>query len=228
MGPGATVDFMATLLALTPASADQDHVHMLVDNNPGIPGRQEAILRGGPSPAPALADMARRLQAAGADFLVMPCNTAHAWRADIQSAVDIPLVSIVDATVAACRDYKSVGLLATAGCLRSRIYQEAAGAAGIELVLTTDAELDEFMELMFRIKQGDTSETIAASILQLADALAGRGAEAIIAGCTEIPLALKHESPGMPLVSSTDELAKETIALALGNTALNSKESRGA
>lgn len=228
MGPAATVEFMATVLALTPAKTDQDHIHMLVDNDPGIPARQDAILRGSSSPAPALVAMAKRLQAVGADFLVMPCNTAHAWSVDIQAAVDIPLLSIIDVTVDACRDYTSVGLLATAGCLQSGIYQEAVRAAGIELVLPTDEELDEFMELTFRIKRGDTGESVAGAMLRLADALAGRGSQALIAGCTEIPLALKHQTPGIPVVSSTDELARETIAVALGNTTLNLKERKGA
>lgn len=220
MGPAATVDFMATLLALTAAETDQDHVHMVVDNDPGIPARQDAILRNGPSPAPALVAIARRLQTAGADFLVMPCNTAHAWSAVIQAAVGIPLLSIIGVSVAACRNYQSVGLLATAGCLQSAIYQNAVDAAGIELVLPTDEELDEFMELLLCIKQGDTGESVAARMSQLASALGGRGAQAIIAGCTEIPLVLNKTRLEMPLVSSTDELARETIAIALGQRAL--------
>ena len=77
MGPEATVDFAATVIAMTPAKSDQDHVHMIIDNDPSIPPRQDAILRAGADPGPAMAAMAKRLQDAGADFLVMPCNTAH-------------------------------------------------------------------------------------------------------------------------------------------------------
>jgi aspartate racemase len=224
MGPGATVDFMATVLARTPAACDQDHIHMIVDNDPGIPARQDAILRDGPSPEPAMAAMAKRLQAAGADFLVMPCNTAHAFSHCIEAAVEIPLVSIIDATVDACRTYGSVGLLATAGCLRSDVYQSAMAEAGIKLLLPTPAELEEFMELTFRIKRGDTGAEVAAGMHRLAGNLEQRSAEALIAGCTEIPLVLDDQQLGIPLVSSTDELAKRTIALALGTTALHAEE----
>ena len=196
MGPAATVDFMATVVAKTPAVSDQDHIHLIVDNDPGIPARQDAILRGGPSPGPAMAAMAERLQAAGADFLVMPCNTAHAFSECIEAAVQIPLVSIIDVTVDACREYESVGLLATEGCLQSNSYQLALRAAGITL--------------------------------QMADALLQRGAQAIIAGCTEIPLVLDRKSLGIPLVSSTDELAKRTIALAQGTMALTAEEDENA
>ena len=75
MGPDATVDFMAKVIAMTPAQGDQDHVHMIVDHNPAVPNRQAAILGDGEDPAPVLVEMAERLASAGADFLVIPCNT---------------------------------------------------------------------------------------------------------------------------------------------------------
>jgi len=87
LGPEATLDFMAKLLerttALTGAVTDQEHLHLLVDCNPKVPNRNRAVAGTGPSPAPDLAAMARRLDAAGADLLVMACNTAHHWEADI-------------------------------------------------------------------------------------------------------------------------------------------------
>lgn len=224
MGPEATVDFMATVLRLTPADVDQDHVHLLVDNNPDIPVRQDAILRGGPSPESALVEMARRLESAGADFLVMPCNTAHAYSPAIEAAVNIPLVSIIAATVEVCREFQSVGLLATEGCLRADIYQPALRDAGVELLLPTNEELQEFMRLTFAIKRGDTGESVRSGMLLLANALLGRGAQALIAGCTEIPLVLNDTMLGAPLISSTDELARKTISLALGNEPLTTKE----
>ena len=228
MGPGATIDFMATVLALTPTRSEQGHVHMIVDNDPGIPSRQDAILRGSPSPGPALAAMARRLQAAGADFLVMPCNTAHAFGGPIREAVSIPFISIIDVTVAACNTYQSVGLLATEGCLRSGVYQAALGTAGKEILLPADEELAKFMQLTFRVKQGDAAAEVASEMLQLAEALMQRGAEALIAGCTEIPLVLKAGMLGIPLISSTEELAKTTIALAQDRKAPDTPENQSA
>ena len=80
MGPEATVDFMAEILAATPATEDQDHLRLLVDQNPQLPSRQLALAGAGESPGPQLAAMAQGLERGGADFLVMPCNTAHAYR----------------------------------------------------------------------------------------------------------------------------------------------------
>ncbi len=76
MGPDATVDFMAKVIALTPATKDQDHIRMIIDHNPKVPNRQTAILDNGEDPGPDLAATATRLDTAGADFLVIPCNTA--------------------------------------------------------------------------------------------------------------------------------------------------------
>jgi aspartate racemase len=103
MGPDATVDFMAKVIAATSAETDQDHARMLVDHNPKVPNRQAALLANGEDPGPAMAAMAKGLQDAGADFLVMPCNTAHAFARDIRDAVSIPLISIRQKSIACCR-----------------------------------------------------------------------------------------------------------------------------
>lgn len=223
MGPDATVDFMAKVLAATPAGSDQDHVHMLIDHNPHVPDRTQAILGEGGDPGPVLARMASQLQQAGADIVVMPCNTAHAYQRDIEAVLDVPFVSIIDETVAACATFGAVGLLATRGCLASGIYDAALSAAGIRAVTPDDAETNAFMELTTRIKAGDTGPDIGSDMLRLANALVARGAQAVIAGCTEIPLVLDQSMLDVPLVSSTDILAGATVAYALGNKDLNHK-----
>jgi aspartate racemase len=218
MGPDATVDFLSKVIAATPAEKDQDHLRILVDNNPQVPNRQEAVLRGGEDPGPALAAMAKGLEAGGADFLVMPCNTAHAFRDAIVAAVDIPLVSIIDVTVDACAGAAAVGVLATDGCLASTVFQEALAARGLRAVLPDDAEIAELMRLITRIKAGDQGPDVAAGMRKLAEALVARGADAIIAGCTEIPLVLQADALDVALVSSTDALAAATVAIALSYT----------
>lgn len=217
MGPDATADFMSRVIRATPAEKDQDHLRMLVDNNPHVPNRQEALLRGGEDPGPTLAAMARGLEAAGADFLVMPCNTAHAFVHAITEAVDIPLVSIIDATVDACGDAGMIGVLATDGCIASGVFQEALADRGRVAVLPDDVEMDALMSLIRRIKAGDTDADIVAGMRAIAEALAVRGAEVVVAGCTEIPLVLDQGMLDVPLVSSTDALARATVAFALSD-----------
>ena len=76
MGPAATADLMKKIIDMTDASCDQEHIHMLIDSNTNIPDRTAAILHGGEDPVPEMLASARRLEGAGADFLIMPCNTA--------------------------------------------------------------------------------------------------------------------------------------------------------
>ncbi len=220
MGPDATVDFMAKVIALTPADKDQDHIHMIVDQNPKVPNRQDAILAGGEDPGPVMAEMAKRLETAGADFLVVPCNSAFGFAGSVAGAVSIPLVSIVDVTVQACDGISTVGLLATDGCLQSHVYQDAFAAAGIVAELPDKDELADLMALLNSIKAGYQGESIARDMGALAAALVARGAEAIIAGCTELPLVLDAHALDVPLISSTDVLAARTVAIARGETAL--------
>lgn len=226
MGPDATVDFMAKVIALTPAGKDQDHVHMIVDHNPAVPNRQTAILGDGEDPGPALAAMAGRLERAGADFLVIPCNTAYVFRDAVRNNTQIPLISIIDVTVAAVLEHgaKRVGVLATDGCLRSGVYQDALAAAGLERVLPDDDEIDALMVLVNRIKAGDKSDDVSAGVRKLAGALQERGAAAIIAGCTEIPLVLDDASIDIPLISSTQVLARETVRYARGDAPIPNLE----
>lgn len=215
LGPDATVDFMARIIALTPAKTDQDHLHLLVDQNPKVPNRQDAILRRGESPAAALAAMAAGLEAAGADFIVMPCNTAHAFEQRIQSAIGIPFISIITATLEAIPDETStVGILETPAGKNTGLYRLALQESARPSVELDAAGCEELMRLAYAVKGGDRSAVTRRSIKSLAQGLVASGAQAIIVGCTEIPLILAEDDAGVALISSTDALARKTIALA--------------
>jgi aspartate racemase len=81
MGPAATVELFRRIVAYTPAQRDQDHIPIVIDNNPKIPDRGPFLVNGGPDPRPALCRSARRLEKMGASFIAMPCNTAHVFSA---------------------------------------------------------------------------------------------------------------------------------------------------
>jgi len=225
MGPDATVDFMSRVLRATPANADQDHVRMVVEHNPRIPSRQLAMKGEGENPGPVIAAMAARLEAAGADFLVMPCNLAHAWQSDIRAATSIPFVSIVDESLLSALsrsdDQSAIGLMTTPGCFTSGLYQQALSDAGRPAIVQTPDELSETMLLVEKIKGGDQSTEVADGLKQLANRLVDRGAKVLIAACTEFPLVLTESMFNVAFVSSTDVLAKKTVALALGHDSLH-------
>lgn len=208
MGPEATVDFMSRVISHTKATSDQDHLHLVVDQNPNVPSRQDALLGDGESPGPAMAAMAVRLERAGADFLVIPCNTAHAWQQDVRDAVDIPLLSIVDATITACDGKDPIGLLATDGCLAAGVYDTDAA------LLPGEDHQASVMKLVNGVKAGDLSDEARAEMRRIAMSLVDRGAQAIVAACTEIPLILADGDLPVPVIESTEELARATVRFA--------------
>ncbi len=221
MGPGATIDFMSRVLAETPAEEDQQHVRMLVEHNPRIPSRQLAMRGEGENPGPTIAAMARRLESCGADFIVMPCNLAHAWQADIENATSIPFVSIIQESVLSAisrsGDGSAVGLMTTPGCHSSGLYQQVLADCGRPVVEQTTDELAKTMILVERIKSGDVSDEVADGLRLLAEQLVIRGASVLIAACTELPMVLDESMFDVAFVSSTDVLAKKAVALALGD-----------
>lgn len=218
MGPAATLDFVARVRRLTPAGKDQDHLRLIVDDNPGLPDRNAAIAGTGPSPGPALARTAQGLEAAGAEVLVMPCNTAHAFEADVRRGSRLPFLSIVEATIdatLAVTDAARVGLLATTGCLGAGLYQRAFAARGVRTVALEGEDLTRFMRLIYAVKAGDAREA-AHGLAELATELVAQGAEAIVAACTEVPLVLRPEAVDAPLIDSTECLAIRTVTYARG------------
>jgi len=221
LGPAATVDFFARVVAATPAERDQDHIHLIIDNNPHVPNRNAGIAGTGPSPGPYLAAMARRLEAAGAHALAMPCNAAHAFQAEIRAAVSIDLISILDATCdQAARQAPQLqvaGIMAAQGCLQAELYQRAFAARGLSTIVPTPAELTEFMNVLSFIKRGELSDAVRGGMRALADAQIERGAEVIVAGCTEIPLVLRTEDVTVPLINSTAALVSAVGAYAKQN-----------
>jgi len=179
----------------------------------------------GDNPGPVIAAMAARLEAAGADFLVMPCNLAHAWQSDIRAATTIPFVSIVDESLRSAlgqsREERAIGLMTTPGCFASGLYQQALADAGRPTIMQTPDELSETMSLVERIKGGDQSAEVAEGLKSVANRLVDRGAKVLIAACTEFPLVLNESMFDVAFVSSTDVLAKKTVALALGDDKLH-------
>lgn len=226
MGPAATVDFMNKVIAFTPAQRDQDHIRMLVEHNPKVPSRQNVSAADDAVIRQQLAAMALRLEAAGADFLVMVCNTAHGWLDEAYDAVSIPFLSIVDVTVDALREQypeaRSAAIMATPACTHGGLYQAALADAGLTPVVPDEETLANLMTLIDRVKAGDQGTAVSDAMAAVAGRLVADGAEAVIAGCTEIPLVLRPGQLPVPLISSTDELARQTVALALGKAPLQS------
>ncbi|PXA86173.1 aspartate racemase [Nostoc sp. 3335mG] len=211
MGPAATVDLMARLIAATPVSREADHLRLFVDCNPHVPNRNEALAGAGDYPGDALIAMAQGLERQGADLLAIACNSAHAWADEIRASTGVPLVSMIDATMAAIpADALRIGLLAADACLQARLYQAPLEQGGREVMMPDDQAA--FMRLIYGAKTGHTGAEARAAMAALARGLIDRGAEVIVAACTEVPLLLSASDIGVPLVDSTDALVRRLIA----------------
>jgi aspartate racemase len=197
MGPAATVDFLRRVVEATPAERDQDHVHMIVDHDPTVPDRTAAIVGRGPDPSPQLARMAQRLEAAGAEILVMPCNSAHAFSASIQGAVAIPLVDWpgIVAQECASRSADRVGVLATSGTLASGVYDKALTHVGCVQVRPPNDDQAAVMTAIEAIKAGTAdANTIALEIRSVIDRLVVNGIDTLVVACTELSLLAAHDA----------------------------------
>lgn len=190
MGPAATAEFMRRLVVATEAADDADHIHVIVDSNPKVPSRIRALIEGdGEDPAPVLADMARHLEQHGADFLVVPCNTAHSYLTDMTAAVNVPVWDMVDLTVewvAARFGSTDVGLLASPALRRIALYEGPAARRGMRVLHPQDE--DGLLAVIRAVKAGRVTEAEYRCYRQAAGELVERGAGALVVACTEFSL----------------------------------------
>jgi len=215
MGPEATIDLFYKIIKFTPAEKDQDHLRIIIDNNPKIPDRTASILGKGEDPLPALRESARNLEKAGADFIVIPCNTAHYFLSSIQKSVKIPILNMIEKAASETQQripqIKKVGLLASIGTYKTEIYPQQFKKFNIEVIYPNEKDKEEAMKAIYAVKAGDLSDEVKGNILKIVQKLIDKGAEAIIAGCTEIPLILKEGDVSVPLIDPTQILAKVAI-----------------
>ncbi|UCF09752.1 MAG: amino acid racemase [Candidatus Bipolaricaulota bacterium] len=215
MGPEATAAFYTRLIDLTAAHRDQDHLHVIIDADPAIPDRTAALLDGGESPVPAMRAGIARLVAAGADLIAIPCNTAHVWIDDLRLDVEVPIVDMIRETARAASNVLPrgavVGLLASTGTVRSAVYDRALEVTGLTVLHPAEAEQDEVMGAISRIKAGERDAPRDA-LRTIAHHLIAEGAVGLILGCTEIPLVFPCDAVPVPVFDSLDILTRRTVA----------------
>jgi len=218
MGPAATVDLFDRMVRATPARTDQDHIPILIFNNPAIPDRSQAILHGGADPLPPMLAGLDLLARMGAEVVAIPCNTAHYYWPQLQAGVGIPVLNMVEETVQVIRrahpSVERVGIMATSGTVAVELYQDALKTAGLTPVEPTADEVAQIMEAIYGkrgVKAGFAGGLAQELLLSVGSALIRRGAQALILGCTEIPLALHPGDLPVPLIASSQALAEAAV-----------------
>lgn len=216
MGPLATIDLYEKITFNTKAEKDQDHIHIIIDSYPQIEDRTAYILYGGKNPKDKLIESAKRLENAGADALIMPCNTAHFFAKDIEKEVSIPLIHIVKSTAEAIKNKypkaNKIGLIATTGTLKSGVYANILKDYGYHIIELDERLENDIMDCIYKgVKAGKTEEYVP--LFQgCVDKIKDMGADVLIAGCTEIPILVPHIKSKIPVVDATLELALAAIA----------------
>lgn len=219
MGPMAGAAFALRLVALTPAARDQDHIPTLLLNDPRVPDRSTARIAGGEDPLPYMRAGIEFLNASGAKLIAIPCNTAHLWYDELALASQSPVLHIIEAVVADLRRqgimHGKIGLMGTAATLALGLYQRTLNHYGYECILPQDDEVESLCMTSIRAVKANQLDQALVPAMECVQRLRERGADAVVLGCTELPLAIPHAlRPGLGVVitDSIDALALAVIA----------------
>ena len=224
MGPAATSDVFRRILQLTSVEKDQEHIHIIIDNNPKIPDRSQAIFGKGESPVPAMIESGKMLQTAKADFIIIPCNTAHFFYDELKGHLRIPIVHMIREVAKKIHkefpNVRKAGLLSTRGTIKAGLYQKELIDFDIEMIKPDERVQDMVTEAIYGregIKSGYLQGKSKKLIYNAIDNLINNGAELIIGGCTEIPLVVDSETVPLPFINSNQVLAEAAVSIAKGN-----------
>lgn len=194
MGPMATVDLFQKIIQNTPVISDENHLPIIIYNNPKIPSRTKAISGEGESPLPEMIRTAKTLEKSGVDFIVVPCNTAHYWLSKVQAEVQIPIYNMIEITASFIKENhpelkNGILLLATKETYAVGLYQNAFNKIGMTLHVPTIQEQDEIALAINEVKAGKLENNkYLHSLDNILERYQLSHISAVIGGCTEIPL----------------------------------------
>lgn len=220
MGPEATADLYLEIIRLTPAEKDQEHLQVLIYSNPKVPDRTQAILAGGEDPVPILVESAKVLESGGAGIIAVPCNAAHYFFPRLQEQISIPLLNMLEETLLGFKTHQprgcAVGLLATTGTVRSGIYRDLFSNQGVDVLVPGEDDQERIHSGIQKVKAGVHDQATREMFHSAGASLVRAGAQAVILGCTEIPLAFEPASVDFLVLNPTRILAQAAVDWALG------------
>ena len=215
MGPAASAEFVVRLIEQTPASCDQEHIPFVLWNNPQVPDRSTSLRNEDDRPLPFLLQGVQVLKAVGCDLIVIPCNTAHFWYDDMVK-LKVPIVHIVDSVADALRDAGvengTIGVMGTQATVELGLYQYKLNKGGWDCIVPSKEEMDTLVQPAIDMIKGGKILESQLLIMKVIHSLIDRGAQAVVLGCTELPLAIKiPRENGVPIINSIDSLVKSVI-----------------
>ncbi len=215
MGPLATVDLFRKIVDLCDCKTDQEHPRVLIDSNTNAPDRSPAILRGGPSPLSDMVRSALTLERGGADVLIMGCNTAHYYYDEIVPYVRIPFLNMIEETakVAKEKGYETVALMCTDGTTRSGVYHKEFEKYGIRILTLNERDQEITLDMIHEGVKAGLKTWDTAEVERIVRDFAAAGAQAVILGCTELPVAFSQYEVDscLPVIDPTEIIARSAI-----------------
>jgi aspartate racemase len=222
MGPEATVDLFQKVLKATPAKTDQEHLRIIIDCNSKIPDRTAYMLGSGEDPGPYMVESAILLEKAGAELILIPCNAAHNWHEAVQQSVNVPVLHIMRSALKYVNekhpDIEVIGLLAATSTVKAGLYHRLFAKKNIEVISPEPEYQERVMKAVLQVKAGNTGTNVRRLLTDAGKSLVARGAQGVIAGCTEIPIVLKEKALPVPVIDATNVLALAAVKEALGRT----------
>lgn len=164
-------------------------------------------------------DIARKLEAAGADCLLIGANTMHKIADEIQAAVSIPLIHVATQTGLVIRSHqiKKVALMGTRYTMEMNFYPDKLSEFGITTIIPEEADRQYIHDAIYNeMARGLFLPSTKERILSIIDRLTAAGAEGIVLGCTEIPILIKQADCSAILFDTTDIHAGAAVDFALG------------
>lgn len=216
MGPAATVELFQNIVNRTKVENDQEHIEIIILNDPKIPDRTQYILGHGENPIPLMKKNINRLKSAGASVVMIPCMTAHTFLFELQNEVSIPIINAIELINFYLQKYfsdKKIGLLATTGSIKSEIYPKYIEN---EIIIPNEFAQMKLMQLIYGnngIKSGNTGGIIIEGIKEIVEEMKLKNIEAIISGCTELGLVINNNNMPIPVIDPLQLLAKKAIEL---------------
>jgi aspartate racemase len=220
MGPYATLMFSKNILDLTDADKDWDHIRTVTDNNVNIPSRSRALLFDEDSPLDGMIDSCIKLANYPVDAIYIPCNSAGFWVDQVQRAIKIPIINIVNvATDTIIKNYK-VNKITTLGGMvpyQTDLYSNSAKLFGVKHIKVSEKLQKRVIDIIEAVKKsGNTFELRESFSILLHDAIRETSANGVILACTEFSEFCDIEA-SVPVVDSSQALAQHAVDFAEGN-----------
>lgn len=217
MGPEASAYFYGLLIKLAHrkygAVQDTDFPPILIYNLP-LFGFDETGITDKELVKKQLLEGVKKLESAGSDFIIIACNTVHSFYDLMQQSINIPILSIINETVneTISRGYKSVGVLSSESTNKMGLYSEKLRERGITVIDISAIDQDQLNKIILHVMAGQSGISDTTVAMGIINNLISKGAEAIILGCTELPLAIDQSASSVPVLNSNEIIVDRALS----------------